>query len=304
VVTPNTNASEHLEDSVLLAYLRQQLDDRLSLRISQHIDIEQCPRCSHRLNELSKVSTVLAVLGQMQAYQHYPEISVADTLEHVKSATNKRTTLQAYLSQINNRHRPRKTAVRWVSLPVAFALAILFTVAMLVFADLSVRPWISGLTQGRTNTSQNYTTSYPPHHATPAPNLTLTSTARSEASATPVPTATATTVTEPYLVVCSTRDKIAHWHLVICGYNFEAGTSVVLVAFPGKIHLSPSNALVDKRGNFQVEWYIGNCGNLPATISVYTKIDKSTFVVKLQNISFGSCPPVTPTQGPRNGPGV
>ncbi len=55
--------NEHPEDSILLAYLRkQQVRDRLT--ISQHIDVEKCPRCLHKLNELEQVSATLDVLGE------------------------------------------------------------------------------------------------------------------------------------------------------------------------------------------------------------------------------------------------
>jgi hypothetical protein len=300
VVTPNKIIREHLEDSILLAYLRrQQLDDSLRLRISQHIDIEQCPRCRHKLNELSQVSTTLTVLGRMQSYQHYPEISVADTYVRVKSAANKRTALQAYLYRINNRQRPRKSAVRLVSLPVAFGLAILLTVAMLVFANLSGRPWISGSSPGGTSTSQNISTALPPHHSTPSPDLALTTTVSTrESTATP----TATPVTGPYIEVCSTPNHIAHWRLVICGHNFEAGYKAILFASRKPfILLFNQPVQVDQQGNFQVGWNIVNCWNLPTTISAYERVNTKLIFARLQNIAFGSCPPPTPTVGP---PGV
>ena len=115
------DVNEHPEDSILLAYLRkQQLEDRL--KISRHIDVEQCPRCLHKLNELKQVSATLEVLGKMRSYQHYPELSVADTYAYVRKAADKRTPVQALLHRINNRQRPRTSAVRLVSLPVAFGL--------------------------------------------------------------------------------------------------------------------------------------------------------------------------------------
>jgi hypothetical protein len=301
-VTPN-NTREHLEDSILLAYIRQQqLDDRLCLRISQHIDIEQCQRCCHKLNELSRVSTALTVLGQMQAYQHYPEISVAETYARVKSAANKRTTFQAYLHQINNRQRPRMSAVRLVSLPVAFGLTILFTVAMLVFANLSGQSWIPGLSLGRTNPSQNIATTLPPHQSTPTPNLTLTATASANASATAALTPTATPVTGPYLEVCSTSTDISQMRMVICGYNFEPVHKVALIAYaPGKRLLWSRNLFVDKQGQFKVDWIIVNCRNLPASI-VANELNNER-ETKLQNISFAGCPLPTPTLavGPTGG---
>src|SRR5947207_15652136 len=128
------DVNEHPEDSILLAYLRkQQWEDRL--KIGRHIDVEQCPRCLHKLNELKQVSATLEVLGKIRSYQHYPELSLADIYARVQWEVSKRTALQAYLHRINNRQRPRMSAVRLVRLPVAVALTILFS-KLIVFADL------------------------------------------------------------------------------------------------------------------------------------------------------------------------
>jgi hypothetical protein len=297
VVTPDYNIREHLEDSILLAYLRrQQLEDRLSLRISRHIDIERCPRCLHKLDELAQVSATLEVLGQMQSYQHYPELSMADTYARVQGAASKRTSSKAYLYPINNRQRPRKSAVRLVSVPVAFALTILFTM-VIVFALLSSGPRISGPSQGVIRSDHYNSTVVVQNHATQTPNLALTTTASANASATPVLTPTETPVTGPYIEVCSTPYNIAHWRMVICGHNFEAGYKVILFA-SGKTPNLLSNLPVDKQGNFQVGWNIVNCWNLPTTIITYERTNAKPISARLQNISFGSCPLPTPTVGP------
>src|SRR6266513_4929676 len=94
--TSLNEVNEHPEDSILLAYLRkQQLEDRL--KISRHIDVEKCPRCLHKLNELKQVSATLEVLGKMRSYQHYPELSVADTYAHMQIAASKQAPALSYL---------------------------------------------------------------------------------------------------------------------------------------------------------------------------------------------------------------
>jgi hypothetical protein len=134
--TSYNDVNQHPEDSILLAYLRkQQVKDRLS--VSQHINLEKCPRCLHKLDELEQVSATLDVLGKIRSYQHYQELSVADTYERMQRAVSYRTPTKASLNGANQRQRPRKSVVRLISLPAAFGLAILFTVAMLVFANLS-----------------------------------------------------------------------------------------------------------------------------------------------------------------------
>ena len=275
--TSFNDVNEHPEDSILLAYLRkQQLEDRL--KISRHIDVEQCPRCLHKLNELKQVSATLEVLGKMRSYQHYPELSVDDTYERIQRAAIHRTPVKASLSGTNHRQQPRKSAVRWISLPAAFGLTILFMVAMLVFANLSGKSSIPKSLQGGTSASQNNSTSLPQQQSTPV-----------DASATPV--------TGPYIEICSTPNNIAHWRLVICGHNFEAGYKVKLFALLGKTPMLLSNVPVDKQGNFQVGWNIVNCRNLPTTIIAYEKANVKPIIVRLQNISFGSCPLLRPTKG-------
>lgn len=301
MVTPETNTRDHIEDSLLLAYLRRQkLDDDLSLRITRHIDVERCPRCRSKLGELAQISATLDLLGRMPSYQHYPEISVADTYSRVLSAASTRTAMHAFLDQMNNRQRPRKSAMRLASLPVAIALTILVTVSMLVFANLSARPWNSRDIPGDINNSQNVSTSIARHQSTP--NLVLTTPVRVDSS--PTPLLTPTPATGPYLEVCSTPDNITHLRLVICGHNFKAGFNVTLIAL-GKSSMwfgkSPTWLLilpVDKQGNFQASWNIANCGNLPVLILAYEKTNAKPVSARLQNISFGNCPLLTPTVGP------
>ncbi len=299
-MTPNTNTREHLEDSILLAYLRRQkLEDRLSLRITRHIEIERCPRCLHKLDELAQVNATLEVLGRMPSYQHYPELSVADTYARVQGAASKRTSSQAYLYPINNRQRPRKSTLRLISVPVALALTILFTM-VLAFALWSGGPRISGPSQGGIRPNRYNSTVTLLNHPTPTANLALTTTASANASATPVLTPTATPVTEPYIVVCSTPSNITHWRLVICGHNFEVGYKVVLFAL-GKTPTWLPNLSVNKQGDFQAGWNIDNCANLPTTIFAYEKTNAKPILARLQNITFRDCPVPTALAGP---PGV
>ncbi len=299
-MTHDTNTIKHFEDSILLAYLRrQQLEDGLSLRISQHIDVERCPRCCHKLDELTRVSATLDVLGRIRSYQHYHELSVDDTYARAQGAASKRTSSQADLYTV--RRRPRKSAVRLVSLPVAVALTMLFTV-VIAFALFSGESKVSGPSHGGVRSNPYKTTVDLRNHPTATPNLALTAIANANATTTAAltPTSTATPVTGPYMEVCSEPNNITHFRLVICGYNFEAGSKVVLVAL-GKTPILLPNVPVNKQGDFQVGWDITNCGNLPTTIFSFQKIDAKPILIKLQNIAFGNCPVPTATAGP---PGV
>ncbi len=274
--TSYSDVNKHPEDSLLLAYLRkQQLEDGLS--IAQHIEVEKCPRCLHKLNKLKQVSTTLDALGVMQSYLHYPELSVAHTYARMQRAAN-------------HRQQPRKSAVRLISLPAAFGLTLLFMVAMLVFANYSGKSSIPRPLQGGTNASQNNSTALQRQQVTPTPNLALTATANAGTNITP----TATPVTGPYIEVCSTHYNIARWRLVICGHNFETGYKVTLVAF-GNVPVWLSNLPVDKQGDFKVGWNIVNCGNLPSIIVAHEVVNPKPISARLQNISFGSCLVRTPS---------
>jgi hypothetical protein len=302
VVTPNTHIREHLEDSILLAYLRrQQLEDALSLLIRQHVEIERCPRCLHKLDELAQVSATLEVLGQMPSYQHYPELSVAETYARVQGAASKRTSAQASPYPITDRQRPRKSALRLASVPVALALTLLFTM-VIVFALWSGEPMLSRTSPGGLRTDPYNSTVTLRNHPTSTSNLALTATANANESATPVLRPTVTPVTGPYIEVCAmTAYNIAHWRLVICGHNFEVGSKVVLVAL-GKTPTLLPNVSVNKQGDFQVGWIIDNCANLPTTIFAYEKTNKTKLTeVTLQDIAFGHCPVPTATAGPSGG---
>src|SRR5713101_5597228 len=199
--TSYNDVNEHPEDSILLAYLRkQQVKDRLS--VNQHINLEKCPRCLHKLDELEQVSATLDVLGKIRTYQHYQELSVADTYERMQRAASHRTPTKASLNGANQGQRPRKSVVRLISLPAAFGLAILFTVAMLVFANLSGTSRNPEPSKEGISHSQGNSTVVVVPHSTPDLNLTAT------VGTTPVLTAT-----KAYIKVCSTPADIVQWRL-------------------------------------------------------------------------------------------
>src|SRR5260370_13986218 len=111
-----SDGKEHPEDSILLAYMRlQQVEDWP--RINRHIDVEQCPRCRRKCDELAQVSATLSVLRQMATYQRYPELSAARTYAHIQDSVNTLAPLQAYLQLAGNQQRPRQAPVRLRRLP-------------------------------------------------------------------------------------------------------------------------------------------------------------------------------------------
>jgi len=298
-----SDGKEHPEDSILLAYMRlQQLEDWP--RINRHIDVELCPRCRRKCDELAQVSATLSVLRQMAAYQHYPELSAARTYAHIQESVNKRAPLQAYLRWAGKRQRPRKSPVRLISLPVAFGLALLCVVLVLA-AHLSGGSSLPGSSQGHVSPGQNNAATVEPQYTTPAPQLALTVTAGATTTpaATLTPTATSTTGPQAYLQVCSTAADNAQLHLVICGFNFEPYHKVALVVdAPGRSLVTRHSVFVDQKGAFHDGWYISNCKYLP--VAVYAEdltAGTGNYAYTLVNIAFANCPVATPTAGPTIG---
>ena len=282
------DVNEHPEDSILLAYLRgQELDVRSN--VIQHIDVEKCSVCLQKLNELKRVSATLDVLGEMRSYQYYPELSVADTYARMQSAVNRRSPSNSTMNGTYNRHRPRKSAVRLVSVPAAFGLAILFTMAMLVFANLSGSSFNPFSLTGGTSQGQNILTVEVPSHSISSSGDNLTATAIGTPDGSPQ-------VKEPYIKVCSTQSDIDQFRLVICGDNFDSTHKATLIAFvPGRNLLWSRDIPVDKQGKLQVRWMIADCGNVPTFIYGYEVTSLKPIIVKLQITSFGNCPAPTTT---------
>jgi hypothetical protein len=286
------DVNEHPEDSILLAYLRgQELEVRSN--VIQHIDGEKCSVCLQKLNELKRVSATLDVLGDMRSYQYYPEVSVADTYARMQSAVNRQPPSKSTMNGAFNRHRPRKSAVRLISVPAAFGLAILFTMAMLVFANLTGSSFNPFSLTGGTSSGQNILTVEVPSHSISSPGANLTATVTATANGTPDG---ARNVKEPYIKVCSTQSDIDQLRLIICGDNFDSTHKATLIAYvPGKNLLWLRNIPVDKHGTLQVGWIIADCGNVPTFIYGYEVTSLKPIIVKLQITSFGICPAPTTT---------
>jgi hypothetical protein len=271
--------TKHPEDSILLAYLRgQELEARSS--VIQHIEDGKCSVCLQKLHELKRVSTTLDVLGEMRPYQYYPELSVADTYARMQNAVSHQITAKATMNGAYHRNRPRKSALRWISVPVAFGLAIFFIMAMLVYAAFSGRALLPFSATGGTSHVQNtLTIVVPPQVAT----AIVTPNGASETKG-------------PHIKVCSTRNDITQMLLVICGFNFDSKHKVTLTLYGFNKEDYTTRAIhVDKHGKFHVEWALAACSNVPTLVVGYEYTGSKPIKVKLQIKSFGSCPKPTNT---------
>jgi hypothetical protein len=287
------HVNQHPEDSILLAYLRgQELEFRSS--VIQHIERVKCPVCLQKLNELKQVSTTLDILGEMRSYQYYPELSVTDTFARMQSAVNTRAPVKSARNGAHYRQLPRRSVGRLISVPAAFALVILFTMTMLVYAKLSGRSFNPFSFNGSTGPGQNIATVAIPSHSTSTKEASLTATAI-------VTPGGSSKAKEPYLEVCSTQANIAQLRLVICGSNFNRFHQATLIVYvSGKKLTWFRNIPVDKHGKLQFTWKITDCRNVPTLIYGYEVTSSKPIIVKLQITSFGSCP--APTTRPEAKP--
>ena len=276
--------TKHPEDNILLAYLRgQKLEARSS--VIQHIEDEKCSVCLQKLHELKQVSATLDVLGEMRQYQYYPELSVTETYSRIQNAVSRKTTAKSAMDGASYRQRPRRSAVRWISVPVAFGLAILFTMAMLVYAAFSGTSLNPFTQTGGTSHIQNTLTIVVAPRSTPTQAVTaiVTSNGTSEAKG-------------PHIKGCSTQANITQMRLVICGFHFDSKHKATMVVYvPGKGSFSIHAISVDRHGNFQVGWTISDCSNVPTFIYGYGSTGTKFIKFKLQIKSFGSCPVPTTT---------
>ncbi len=288
----HSDVNTHPDDSILLAYLRgQKLETRSS--VIQHIESEKCPVCFQKLNELEQVTNVLEVLGETRLHQYYPELTVEGTYARIEGAAHQRISAKTAMHDAKYRQRPRKSAVRLISVPVAFGLAILFTMAMLVFASLSGRAFNPLLSNGGTSSRPNILTVVVPPHSTSTqhPNVVATDVASPKGTS---------QAKVPHITVCSTRANIARLQMVICGFNFDSMHRAMLFFYlPGKVPFWRHNIPVDKHGKFHVEWNIADCGNMPTYIFGFEAIGSKLIRVRLHITSFGACvEPLTPVANP------
>ena len=215
------------------------------------------------------------------SYQYYPELSVADTYARMQNAVSRQTPAKATMNGVYYRNRPRKSAMRWISVPVAFGLAILFTMAMLVYAAFSGRALLPFSVAGGTSHVQNTLTIVVPPQSTPTQAATANGTSEAKG---------------PHIKVCSMQDDITQMRLVICGFNFDSKHKAnLLIDVPGKGSFWIRNIPVDRHGKFQAVWTMADCSNVPTSISGYEFTGSKPIKVKLQITSFGSCPAPTTT---------
>ncbi len=287
-----SNIDKHPDDSTLLAYLRGQKFETHS-SVIQHIENEKCPVCFQKLNELEQVTHVLDILGAMRSHQYYLELTVEDTYARLEGTAHQHLSAKTAMRHGKYPQRPRKSAIRLISVPVAFGLAILFTMSMLVFANLSGKAFNPFSSNGHASSQPNMLTVVVLPHSAP--------TQHSNATATDVVSPGATSEAKvPHMKVCSTKGNIAQLQLAICGFSFDSMHKAMLFFYvPGKVAFWLRNVSVDKHGKFYVEWNIADCGNMPINIYGFEATGSTLIKVRLHITAFGACiAPPTPVVKP------
>jgi hypothetical protein len=296
------------DDSVLLAYTRQQLQFEEYEAIRQHI--HKCKYdCRQKFNDYVLLNDRLDVLAMMQ--EQYPELLPSLQRRLQKEQVRQRA-LSARVDQNLRRvaltfaqHLKPGKKLSFVSLPVALLLALLFLVVIVALASrLNKIPTLS--VQNRMiNVGSANATSVVAHRSVPTPlptqRVAITSTVSANGSPTSAVTLTPTgmTVSQWSLQVCTTPKEQKQHMLRICGTNFIPGDKVALVvALKGSQPVQYRPVMVDAQGNFHQTLSVPNCKVIPVAIYVLDTTSNMSSNVLL----IGDCPipRLTPAPGTTN----
>ena len=304
----------HLDDSILLAYIRQQTLGKSLLAVHQHI--AHCAECQERTNELRQTSIMLedtlyhnsslalkedAVWDWLQspeeaqlAYQRrqherlHQDLTLGIALLTRLPSVLRALSAQAVPALLPNarklesepqRRGPRRMTI--IPLSGAFAatfLALALTAIVVLATHNPFQP--SHLLGGITTTGPQPTMHVPAH-------MTATSVVgpQSGSGATLTPG-----VPQPTIFECMTNDDKAAYRFRICGNNFKPETRIELVMQFGDGSVKTRHlGKVDPSGEFQDVWSISSCKDVPITIAVQNMTRSSVDLAELQNISYEKC---------------
>jgi len=305
----------HLDDSILLADIRQQSLGKNEPDIHQHN--AHCEECQKRYNELRQTSIMLDDTLHRNSSPLLKEDAAWDWLESPAAAqfayqrrqherlhedlalgtallTHLPSVLQALSAQAvpallpyvrKFKPEPQRRGNRVMAIiPLSGVFAATFLVlaltAIVVLAALNGHnPFqLSHSLGSMTSTVVPSTMSVPVHStATPAvgPQQGVTLTPNG-----------------PTIFECMTNnDKAAH-RLRICGKNFKSGSRVELVIQFGDGSSKTRHPVrVDASGKFQDVWSISSCKDVPTIIIAQNMAHSLVNLDTLQNIQYGKCSP-------------
>jgi len=295
----------HPDDSILLAYTRQQSMGEGWPGIQQHLDI--CEQCCQRYDELVQTSILLTeTLEHFQRSHHYPSLT-ENVFESIQNPSAAR--LVRRQQQQERRRRSSVVGAKRLSLismrmlPVTvLLLTILLVAAALAYGAngiLKIPQIPTQIINGQGTPSVATVTSHmqiaktrsassPTVKVTPTPKAAGTETATG--TATPSPT-------QPTLKLCTTSTDKAQWRIRICGNNFTPSDKVQLV-----VHLASGDVktrhqvIVNTQGIFQDFWYVFNCKDYPVAVDVQDVTHPAEVAPELQSNQLGQCSIPTPAK--------
>ena len=272
---------EHPDDSILLAYIREQAQDGGWSSIHQHIDT--CKECYQRSMEYAQISTELSeTLEHFQRNQDYRPLA-----ESVFELMHNPAAVRLARRQREEERRVRYPAqgAKWVSFrPVLAPTAALLLLLLFAVTVLASRADWSYL--GHYILPQGQNSTVLPSIATVNSHTLLSPTARPSGTVSATGTATRT----PTLRLCTTNADKALSRMRFCGANFTPGDKVQLI-----VHLASGDTrtrhpiLVDAQGHFQDFWVVINCKDFPIAINVQDEMNSTEVSLVLRSNQMGHC---------------
>src|SRR2546421_2736439 len=273
---------EHPDDSILLAYTREQALDEGWSSIRQHIDT--CKECYQRSMEYAQISTELSeTLEHFQRNQDYPPLA-----ESVFELMHNPAAVRLARRQREEERRVRYPAqgAKWVSFrPVLATTAALLLLLLFAVTVLAYRGDWSYL--GHYILPQGQNSTVLPSIATVGSHTLLSPTERPSGTVSVTGTATKT----PTIRLCTTNADKAQSRMRFCGASFTPGDKVQLV-----VHLANGGArtrhqvLVDAQGHFQDSWVVANCKDVPMNIDVQDETNSTEVSFELRGShQLGHC---------------
>lgn len=301
----DANGVAHPTRETLLAFIREQCDEHEKNRINEHL-LAGCASCNRVRADLTQSSNALNSIKQMPGYLCYPELQSSQVLYHMQRGeplTSMWTGKRKRKFQVQHRpvrrpqaagRYPRKAGLRYVSIPAAFAMFLLFAllVVTLVYAlaSLGKLPFpLPGQQSSHIYHNRQITPVVAPHQPTTTPSTSAS------------PTPTAIVVKGPKIDYCSPSGYSGSL-IFICGSGFKAGDKVSLLLryYGSDTPVIRGSYRVDKHGKFIGVLYFYSCKNLPIEVYAIDQTLRPASVTSnvLTSIQVPGCHEPTPTSTP------
>lgn len=284
----DNNGHAHLENAILLAYIRGQLAADAMLIVQQHC--AKCTVCTQKCAEYSQIGMTLQQ-NLTYAMPVYPSIvdMLGDALDSpaaASAALHQRRESKRRVWKQSARTSESKTLRLFPKVgvfPLTIAVAL---VILMVLLGSTLSNYI-----GSRASIARPTPNMPTLPVQPTATRTLVPT-KSVNTSTPgttvgvLPTGTA----KPVIWICSSNGDLAQSRLRICGKNLKAGDRVIIFeVLPNGSSRVGMLAIADSHGSFTGAWTIPNCHSVPIAIFAYDATRELSTSRVMVNISIGGC---------------